>query len=819
MFNIKNISKKTIVLFTISVISLVLFILLICLTSGMRYFYLATFSYLLLMLLILFGTKLILNKFSKQDVNILPLYENKGIKNKTKNLLIKIRNYFQVDENIITFIKRVFAVFLVLFLIVRTIGGYDYLEQEVVGLTSSFMSPFYVGVSVIFNQIYTACIFLVAISQFLNSKIFHVINKYLVTPLFILCSICMPLIVEGIVGNVFSNGTLSYDPYYFRIIFMALEYASVLGFLTYIWIYDYKIEFKKEYVFPILITSILIILTLPNDYMFKVLFQESYLNIPTPIDLNYTHRIMIYLAFILPVIYFVLLYKFDIPHRRAFLTFISFMSLFSYIAIRRYETWSSVGALPLHLCNTAMYIIPLTLVFKSHKVFYFTMFINVIGAFLALLMPNYDINGIFSSYTIEFFINHLYAFFMPILIVLLGVYERPKTKYFMYSMIGFFLYFVLCITLNTIYGSNFFFLNDDFIVSKLGSWAEDIFRDFYFSVEVNGSLVEIRYLYLIIFYLVYVVLALFMWFIYEILFKGVDSLTSLYEKNVKYNQNKLNFIKLQKEKGVDMNKINYKEIQNKPATLDIIHLKKKYGKNDFYTIKDFSLHLEGGKIYGFLGKNGAGKSTIIKSIVGMHTFDGGEIKACGFDVVYQEVEAKSCIGFVPDHYALYESLTGRQYINYIADLYDVSLEDRNTRLEELLNKLELKDKIDKQIRTYSHGMKQKLTIIGALIHNPKIWILDEPMTGVDPNSIYQIKECMKDHAKKGNIVFFSSHLIDVVKNLCDEVIIIKHGDFIMRDSVENLNKNNVDLEKLFLEMTADDKKEENKLLNELEAAK
>lgn len=819
MFNIKNISKKTIVLSTISVISLVLFILLICLTSGMRYFYLATFSYLVLMLLLLFGTKALLKNIPEKNINILPLNDNKGIKNKTKNIFIKIRNYFQVDENIITFIKRVFAEFLVLFLIVRTIGGYDYLEQEVVGLTSSFMSPFYVGVSVIFNQIYTACIFLVAISQFLNSKIFHVINKYLVTPLFILCSICMPLIVEGIVGNVFTNQPLSYDPYYIRIIFMALEYASVLGFLTYIWIYDYKIEFKKEYVFPIIITSILIILNLPNDYMFKVLFQESYLNIPTPIDLNYTHRIMIYLAFILPVIYFVLLYKFDIPHRRAFLTFISFMALFSYIAIRRYETWSSVGALPLHLCNTAMYIIPLTLVFKSHKVFYFTMFINVIGAFLALLMPNYDINGIFSSYTIEFFINHLYAFFMPILIVLLGVYERPKTKYFMYSMIGFFLYFVLCVTLNTIYGSNFFFLNDDFIVSKLGSWAEDIFRDFYFSIEVNGSLVEIRYLYLIIFYLIYVVLALFMWFIYEILFKGVDSLTSLYEKNVKYNQNKLNFIKLQKEKGVDMNKINYKEIQSKPATLDIIHLKKKYGKNDFYTIKDFSLHLEGGKIYGFLGKNGAGKSTIIKSIVGMHTFDGGEIKACGFDVVYQEVEAKSCIGFVPDHYALYESLTGRQYINYIADLYDVSLEDRNTRLDELLNKLELKDKFDKQIRTYSHGMKQKLTIIGALIHNPKIWILDEPMTGVDPNSIYQIKECMKDHAKKGNIVFFSSHLIDVVKNLCDEVIIIKHGDFIMRDSVENLNKNNVDLEKLFLEMTADNKEEENKLLNEIEAAK
>ena len=125
-------------------------------------------------------------------------------------------------------------------------------------------------------------------------------------------------------------------------------------------------------------------------------------------------------------------------------------------------------------------------------------------------------------------------------------------------------------------------------------------------------------------------------------------------------------------------------------------------------------------------------------------------------------------------------------------------------MKDLLPRLELEDKIDKQIKTYSHGMKQKITIIGALIHNPKIWILDEPMTGVDPNSIFQIKECMREHAKKGNIVFFSSHLIDVVSNLCDEVIMIKHGDFILRTSLEELKQNNVDLEWLFLEKTKDD---------------
>lgn len=248
--------------------------------------------------------------------------------------------------------------------------------------------------------------------------------------------------------------------------------------------------------------------------------------------------------------------------------------------------------------------------------------------------------------------------------------------------------------------------------------------------------------------------------------------------------------------------------------LTISHLTKRYGNAKTNAVTDFSLELSGGKIYGFLGKNGAGKSTIIKAIVGMHGFNDGSISVCGYDVVHEGVQARQEIGFVPDNYALYENLTGRQYINYIADLYNVTTAERMERLPALLKRLEMESHFDDQMKTYSHGMKQKITIIGALIHNPKIWILDEPMTGVDPNSIFQIKECMREHAAKGNIVFFSSHLIDVVENLCDEIIMIKHGQLVYRESIENLDKNHLDLETLFLEKTADSEEEAASLLTE-----
>lgn len=161
------------------------------------------------------------------------------------------------------------------------------------------------------------------------------------------------------------------------------------------------------------------------------------------------------------------------------------------------------------------------------------------------------------------------------------------------------------------------------------------------------------------------------------------------------------------------------------------------------------------------------------------------------------------IGFVPDHYALYEKLTAREYVNYIADLYEVSQEDRDERLNKFIKLFEFETAIDNQIKTYSHGMKQKVTIMSALIHNPKVWILDEPLTGLDPNSIFQVKECMKQHAKEGNIVFFSSHIIDVVERICDKIAIIRKGQIQCVKDVHEMERNGESLEAFYMQTIND----------------
>jgi ABC-2 type transport system ATP-binding protein len=158
------------------------------------------------------------------------------------------------------------------------------------------------------------------------------------------------------------------------------------------------------------------------------------------------------------------------------------------------------------------------------------------------------------------------------------------------------------------------------------------------------------------------------------------------------------------------------------------------------------------------------------------------------------------IGFVPDHYALYENLTGREYINYIADLYNVSRADRDERMTEYINRFRLETAIDNPMKTYSHGMKQKITIMSALVHNPKIWILDEPLTGLDPESIFQVKECMKEHASRGNIVFFSSHIIDVVERICDRIAIIKKGQILCTHTLKELEEEGIHLENYYMDM-------------------
>ena len=168
------------------------------------------------------------------------------------------------------------------------------------------------------------------------------------------------------------------------------------------------------------------------------------------------------------------------------------------------------------------------------------------------------------------------------------------------------------------------------------------------------------------------------------------------------------------------------------------------------------------------------------------------------------MESKKLIGYVPDHYALYEKLTGREYINYIADLYGVSKEDRDARISKYVDLFELTQAFDNRMQTYSHGMKQKMTIMAALVHNPKVWILDEPLTGLDPQSIYQVKEVMKEHAKAGNIVFFSSHIINVVEKLCTRIAIIRKGHIVFEGSMKDVEKEHPEgLEEFYMSMIRD----------------
>ena len=181
----------------------------------------------------------------------------------------------------------------------------------------------------------------------------------------------------------------------------------------------------------------------------------------------------------------------------------------------------------------------------------------------------------------------------------------------------------------------------------------------------------------------------------------------------------------------------------------------------------------------------------------------GSIEINGYDIERQPLYAKEQFGFVPDHYALYENLTGREFINYIADLYGVDKKSRDERISKYIKILALEDAFDNKIKTYSHGMKQKVAIISALVHNPKVWILDEPLTGLDPNSIFQVKECMKEHAQNGNIVFFSSHIIDIVEKLCDRIAIIKKGRIVASTKLEDLKEQNLSLEQYYLDIIND----------------
>lgn len=238
--------------------------------------------------------------------------------------------------------------------------------------------------------------------------------------------------------------------------------------------------------------------------------------------------------------------------------------------------------------------------------------------------------------------------------------------------------------------------------------------------------------------------------------------------------------------------------------LEIKNLTKKFG--DKVAVDNIDLSVKSGEIYGFLGPNGAGKTTTIKMIVGMLMPDGGSISVDGIDVINDDVEAKRQIAYVPDSPEIYDIMTGRQYLNFIADVFELSDEERNKQIDRYAEVFEMQDNLDVMIAGYSHGMKQKIVIMGALIHSPKLLILDEPMVGLDAKSSFRLKEIMRALADEGRTVFFSTHVMEVAENLCDRIGIINRGKIIAvgtLDEIKAAAKDTGSLEKIFLELTDD----------------
>ena len=238
-----------------------------------------------------------------------------------------------------------------------------------------------------------------------------------------------------------------------------------------------------------------------------------------------------------------------------------------------------------------------------------------------------------------------------------------------------------------------------------------------------------------------------------------------------------------------------KDTQEERIMLKIENLTKVYG--DKKAVDDLSLHIAPGEIYGFIGHNGAGKTTTLKSVAGILQFDAGEIYINGKSVKEQPLECKKEIAYIPDNPDLYDFMSGIKYLNFIADIFGVSAEDRAARIKKYADTFELTDSLAEPIAAYSHGMKQKLAIIAAWLHTPRLIIMDEPFVGLDPKAAHILKEMMREECDNGGAIFFSTHVLEVAEKLCDKVAIIKAGKLIRSGTMEEV-KGDESLEQVFL---------------------
>ena len=661
---------------------------------------------------------------------------------------------------------------------------------------------------------------IISLSIFFKNRTAQLINTYIAFPIAALETIFLFNYVKGFTNSF----ALSYQN-----IFLALQVGFTLMLSLVLFIFNLK-ESKtkdwKEIVYFIVFYCTIYFCSLPVN-TFATLTNPSIKifggmsHTMRVIDFSQIHRIYLYIGIVIPVfIYFFNRYK-DLNTKKVLTLAMSlgvlsiFFTEFGLTDIFNLSGGFKINVtnLPIHLCHTALYVVPICIAFNLKKLFYFTYFINVFGAIMAMAMPNTgDTMHYLAPSVILFWYNHIAAYCMPLLAVALGIFEKPKMKQMLYSLAFFSAYMASIVFLNAWLsnyvdgfdpnklgsGTDYLFINGTFILDKVSNSA---FHMLDVKLKWNiGKLVFIIYpLYQSLFFLGYAAIAFGMWFIYSLFFKVAESHEELRDQLVVMRKERITF-----KERMKMAKIENEVIDHATANLKFTHFSKRYGNSKKLSADDVNLEVKAGEIFGFLGPNGAGKSTCIKTTIGIQPVTEGTIEVCGYDVSKQSVLSKKLIGYVPDHYALYEKLTGREYINYIANLYGVSKEDRDVRISKYVDLFELNQAFDNRMQTYSHGMKQKMTIMAALVHNPKVWILDEPLTGLDPQSIYQVKEVMKEHAKAGNIVFFSSHIINVVEKLCTRIAIIKKGHIVYEADMKTVEKDHPEgLEEFYMQTIRD----------------
>lgn len=640
-----------------------------------------------------------------------------------------------------------------------------------------------------------ALVLLAAMHRFTAFATVESILKWVGTPVAFVNCVMIKWNLQGIIGE--STTALAYA----QAIAYALYSALFLGLCVMVWCKNHRVCWNAKR-FGLGLGWLLAAVAVSfQPYSFIALFgpAKEYVKIGA---FTVFHRMMIYGAMLFLIALFILLRKMDKKIIRHVLLYVSLSSLFIFLFNYTGDAFAQADylplALPLGLSQLVMLALPFCLLFRVRWICYFTFFFNTVSAFSAMLMPGYSVEtNLFDPALVVFWVNQICAFGLPWLMIALRVFGRPNRKHFFKSLVAFSLYFVLILFLNAWFsnhGTADFFINSHGIVSKLGKWVEGT-QQYEFSFAIGQLQFTFYPLFQALYIVFYVLFTVFAWFLYLRCFSIADFYVDIFGRSRKIKVDRL-ALKSQLN-GRSMEDPLYMQ-ETELLVLDRVC--KRYGLSPMYAVKDANLTVRGGEIFGFLGPNGAGKSTIIKSIVGIQPITSGQIRVCGYDTMRQPVEAKRQLGFVPDHYELYENLTGREYINYIADLYRVSAEERTERIDHYVSLFRLEGAFDNPMKTYSHGMKQKIAIMAALVHNPKIWILDEPLTGLDPDSIFQVKECMKQHAKEGNIVFFSSHIIDVVERICDRIAIIRKGEILTCRTMKEIEESGIGLENFYMQM-------------------